>query len=57
MANGDEVPPLDGVDEGVDTIFTDNALRRRYLDEFPSALTASPVPTGTAFPDAPMICQ
>ncbi len=53
MANGDDVPPLNGVDDSVDTLFTDRTLTRRYLDEFPSALSSVTVETGTAFPSTP----
>ncbi len=53
MANGDEVPGIEGINDSVDSVFTDNTLRRRYLDEFPSALSSVTVETGTSFPSTP----
>ncbi len=50
---GEEVPAINGLDGDIDSKFTDRTLTRRYLDEFPSALSSVTVETGTAFPSTP----
>lgn len=51
----DGIPGIENDKEEIETIFTDNALRRRYLDEYPDALAARTITinSGTSFPSSP----
>ena len=51
----DHILGIENERESVETTFTDNALRRTYLDEYPDALAARTITieSGTSFPASP----